>query len=261
MHVLIIVNRRNPGKEGAILGGGLNYGMEKVYHFVSYIPKNGFIWELDSLRRNPTKLAAINEGKNWLEFLRPIIMEKLDSVSHRATLLAIVKDPIAKKDEQVGNPKASCEDLNGQQSQDVTNHDKPNTSDSPSASNPTPIINKTEQEEKDVEEINIQPTDIVVDILDKDLEMFFNLSILNGPLFPPISNTSTFSTESGTDLTTLQYTSETYTTKEEDKALSPKMNKRKLIDDVEAEGLKKARVKHRRNLFKDSKFLFLLKYK
>ncbi|KAI8880282.1 cysteine proteinase, partial [Backusella circina FSU 941] len=54
------------------------YETEDVYHFISYLPKNGFLWELDSLKKHPVKLMAIKEGKNWLERLQSILSERIE---------------------------------------------------------------------------------------------------------------------------------------------------------------------------------------
>jgi hypothetical protein len=66
---------------------------EDSFHFVSYIPKDGYIWELDGLKIRPVKLAAITEGKHWLKTLGPILGQKM-SDNDQCNILVAVKNPL-----------------------------------------------------------------------------------------------------------------------------------------------------------------------
>ncbi|EGT38638.1 hypothetical protein CAEBREN_14335 [Caenorhabditis brenneri] len=54
---------------------------EDNYHFVTYVPIGGKVYELDGLRDYPLELAAIPEGGDWVEVVRPIIQERMAKYS------------------------------------------------------------------------------------------------------------------------------------------------------------------------------------
>ncbi|KAI7901852.1 uncharacterized protein BX663DRAFT_512622 [Cokeromyces recurvatus] len=72
----------------------LEYVDAENFHYISYIFKNGFLWELDGLKYYPVKLAECTE-ENWLTVLRPILEKKMNSSNHndiQFSLLAITHD-------------------------------------------------------------------------------------------------------------------------------------------------------------------------
>ncbi|KAI7904238.1 ubiquitin carboxyl-terminal hydrolase [Cokeromyces recurvatus] len=60
-----------------------------VYHSISYIKYNGYLWELDTFKKSPSKLVACNEY-NWLDSVYNLIYQKQkeDSIS----LWAVIED-------------------------------------------------------------------------------------------------------------------------------------------------------------------------
>ncbi len=50
---------------------------EDVYHFITYLPIKGRVYELDGLQEAPIDLGKIPEGQDWLSVARPIIEEKI----------------------------------------------------------------------------------------------------------------------------------------------------------------------------------------
>lgn len=46
------------------------------YHYVSYIYKAGFVWELDGLKHGPVKLSPSTEN-DWLNTLKPFLEQKM----------------------------------------------------------------------------------------------------------------------------------------------------------------------------------------
>lgn len=48
------------------------------YHYVSYIYKIGYIWELDGLKGKPIKLTACEE-ENWIDALKPILERRMNA--------------------------------------------------------------------------------------------------------------------------------------------------------------------------------------
>lgn len=51
---------------------------EDNYHFITYVPINGRIYELDGLREAPIDLGPIKEGEDWLATVRPIINRRIE---------------------------------------------------------------------------------------------------------------------------------------------------------------------------------------
>jgi hypothetical protein len=70
-----------------------------VYHFLSYLPKDGYLWELDSLKLNPTKLRPISDDENWIHALQPFLIDKINSNGLRAHVLVVAKEIIAYQSE------------------------------------------------------------------------------------------------------------------------------------------------------------------
>ncbi|CAG9312098.1 unnamed protein product [Blepharisma stoltei] len=67
---------------------------DDVFHFVSYIPFNGHIYELDGLQPGPIHHGECNE-EDWLEKIKPVLFERIQKYSEneiRFTLLAIVNN-------------------------------------------------------------------------------------------------------------------------------------------------------------------------
>lgn len=48
------------------------------FHYITYIHKNGYLWELDGLKHQPVKIKACNES-NWLDAVRPILEKRMNS--------------------------------------------------------------------------------------------------------------------------------------------------------------------------------------
>lgn len=60
------------------------------YHYISYIYKNGFVWELDGLKYQPLRLVQCTP-EDWIAQVKPIIQERMqDRVD--VSLLAITRD-------------------------------------------------------------------------------------------------------------------------------------------------------------------------
>eukprot|EP00088_Acartia_fossae_P036301 TRINITY_DN37495_c0_g1_i1.p1 TRINITY_DN37495_c0_g1~~TRINITY_DN37495_c0_g1_i1.p1 ORF type:complete len:312 (+),score=129.85 TRINITY_DN37495_c0_g1_i1:48-983(+) len=70
---------------------------DDVFHFVSYIPIDGRIYELDGLKEGPIDHGAA--GENWTETVRPIIEARMQMYKEgeiHFNLLAMVEDKIQK---------------------------------------------------------------------------------------------------------------------------------------------------------------------
>jgi len=68
---------------------------DDVFHFVSYLPINGRLYELDGLKAGPIDLGPIPEGSEWLDTVRPVIekrMQKYSTDEIHFNLMAVVSD-------------------------------------------------------------------------------------------------------------------------------------------------------------------------
>lgn len=58
---------------------------EDVFHFVSYVPINGKIYELDGLQGGPILHGEIPAGSSWLDVVKPVIMKRMESYQNQAS--------------------------------------------------------------------------------------------------------------------------------------------------------------------------------
>eukprot|EP01028_Stygiella_incarcerata_P009596 TRINITY_DN45_c0_g1_i3.p1 TRINITY_DN45_c0_g1~~TRINITY_DN45_c0_g1_i3.p1 ORF type:complete len:337 (+),score=115.29 TRINITY_DN45_c0_g1_i3:196-1206(+) len=67
---------------------------DDVYHFISYVPVNGAVYELDGLQEGPIRLESATE-ENWVRAVVPHIQRRIESYASteiRFNLMAIVPD-------------------------------------------------------------------------------------------------------------------------------------------------------------------------
>ncbi|TRY96942.1 hypothetical protein DNTS_014287 [Danionella cerebrum] len=67
---------------------------EDAFHFVSYVPVDGRLYELDGLREGPIDLGVCNQD-DWISAVRPVIEKRIQKYSEgeiRFNLMAIVSD-------------------------------------------------------------------------------------------------------------------------------------------------------------------------
>ncbi|XP_072399273.1 ubiquitin carboxyl-terminal hydrolase isozyme L5 [Diabrotica undecimpunctata] len=68
---------------------------DDAFHFVSYVPIDGRLYELDGLKQGPIDLGAIPAEAEWTDIVRPIIEKRIQRYSEgeiHFNLMAIVSD-------------------------------------------------------------------------------------------------------------------------------------------------------------------------
>ncbi|OBZ89377.1 Ubiquitin carboxyl-terminal hydrolase isozyme L5 [Choanephora cucurbitarum] len=64
------------------------------FHYITYIYKDGYLWELDGLKYQPVKVATCNKD-NWLDAVKPILQKRMDSSAQNEltfSLMAVTQD-------------------------------------------------------------------------------------------------------------------------------------------------------------------------
>lgn len=68
---------------------------DDVFHFISYIPFEGRLYELDGLRDGPVDLGFIPDGSDWVKTASPVIEKRMQQYSKdeiQFNLMAVVAD-------------------------------------------------------------------------------------------------------------------------------------------------------------------------
>lgn len=75
---------------------------EDVYHFVSYLPINGTLYELDGLKPGPIDHGKIPDSSSWIDFLRPILTRRMEKcVDGKFNILAVIPNKLELYEQQL----------------------------------------------------------------------------------------------------------------------------------------------------------------
>ncbi|KAK9695083.1 Ubiquitin carboxyl-terminal hydrolase [Popillia japonica] len=86
---------------------------EDVFHFVSYVPIDGRLYELDGLKPGPIDLGNIQQDTEWTDIVRPIIEKRIQKYSEgeiHFNLMAIVSDKKVIYEKQLQNLQKQIDD-------------------------------------------------------------------------------------------------------------------------------------------------------
>jgi ubiquitin carboxyl-terminal hydrolase L5 len=68
---------------------------DDAFHFVAYIPHQGYLYELDGLRKAPINHGPIVNEKRWIdEVAKPVIQKRIEQYTGkeiRFNLMAVIK--------------------------------------------------------------------------------------------------------------------------------------------------------------------------
>jgi len=74
------------------------------YHFITYVPVKGQVYELDGLREAPISVGPIGVGEDWLDVVKPHIKKRIEMYKTgeiHFNLMAIVADLKAKYEKRI----------------------------------------------------------------------------------------------------------------------------------------------------------------
>jgi len=74
-----------------------NREKEDAYHFVTYLPVNGILYELDGLQKDPLMHAAVDED-NWLDVARETIQARISTYPMGSVGPSLTRDNETKAD-------------------------------------------------------------------------------------------------------------------------------------------------------------------
>jgi len=99
---------------------------DDLYHFISYIPFQGQLWELDGLKPGPICLGSCTEA-NWLEKAFPVVKARIDKYSTseiRFNLMAVIRNRRTIYKEQLQKCEVSIQELKNQLKQSPENSEE-----------------------------------------------------------------------------------------------------------------------------------------
>ncbi|KYQ92359.1 peptidase C12 family protein [Tieghemostelium lacteum] len=99
---------------------------EEPFHFISYIPFEGKVYELDGLQKGPISLDDCTP-ENWLEKVTPFIQKRMDKYSQgeiRFNLMAVIKNRSTTLQEKIEKLEKEKVELTSKQSETSTSDEE-----------------------------------------------------------------------------------------------------------------------------------------
>ncbi|KAK9722295.1 hypothetical protein K7432_002779 [Basidiobolus ranarum] len=92
---------------------------DDVFHFITYMPVNGTLYELDGLKPNPINLGSCTDT-DWLQKIRPIIQDRMATYASseiRFNLMAVTRDPVDLYCQEISELNSTLEQLEKKRSE------------------------------------------------------------------------------------------------------------------------------------------------
>ncbi|KAL7932432.1 hypothetical protein V8C35DRAFT_307069 [Trichoderma chlorosporum] len=132
------------------------------FHFIAYVPVDGYVWELDGLRSKPHRIGPITSDETcWTNIARPQIEGRIlqyEESQIAFNLLALCQRPVASHSRSIAQAVASIRLLQ--------EHMKHNSEFAGLADGKLPILENS----ADLSEFNLRPSDIDNAALSKEIQ-------------------------------------------------------------------------------------------
>jgi len=89
---------------------------DEIYHFISYVPFNGVLYELDGLKAGPISLGECTKD-DWLDKAFPVIQKRIEKYATseiRFNLMAIIKDRKLVLNEEIAHLDQTRQEIEAQ---------------------------------------------------------------------------------------------------------------------------------------------------
>lgn len=99
------------GRRGSVMSSA-HALLPETYHFVSYVPINDRLFELDGLKEFPIDHGPWGEQEEWTDLFQRVISQRLTGTEDILyNLMAVVPDPVPKLSEQLKSLQAEQKEL------------------------------------------------------------------------------------------------------------------------------------------------------
>jgi ubiquitin carboxyl-terminal hydrolase L5 len=97
---------RKPPKSDFSASATAEAGAEEGFHFVAYMPIDGYVWKLDGMDRYPEDMGPIDtaNGEDWMSIARPLLQTRMlmyEGADIEFNLMAVVHDPAMKQRQEL----------------------------------------------------------------------------------------------------------------------------------------------------------------